>query len=168
MQNQILEYSKKAYLRFRNLLWVVFDTTKTKTTLFEQFPKVFEWIWTFPDIRICIILHILSTNPFKVAVSGFLKLYNFWFVDYWHFDERKQLLYQHKRSETLPSCFCQLTNCFYKFWTVLWLFLTDIPFTLVHKTVNVASSDQSEPSSFLEQISNKNLSIFHVPGSKRL
>ena len=36
---------------------------------------------------------------------------------------------QHKRSETLPSCFYQLTNRFYKFWTVLWLYITAIPFT---------------------------------------
>ena len=49
--------------------------------------------------------------------------------EYQHFGERKQLLCQHKRSEALPSCFCQLTKHFCESWTLLWLHSTTISFT---------------------------------------
>ena len=49
--------------------------------------------------------------------------------EYQHFGERKQRLCQHKRSEALPSCFCQLTKRFCESWTVLWLHSTTISFT---------------------------------------
>ena len=50
-------------------------------------------------------------------------------VEYQQFGERKQLLCQHKRSEALPSCFCQLTKRFCESWTVLWAHSNVIPFT---------------------------------------
>ena len=49
--------------------------------------------------------------------------------EYQHFGERKQLLWQHKRSEAVSSCFCQLTNRFCESWTVLSLHSAVIPFT---------------------------------------
>ena len=49
--------------------------------------------------------------------------------EYQHFGERKQLLWQHKRSETVPSCFWQQTKRFCDSWTVLSLHSSVIPFT---------------------------------------